>query len=80
LAHLWVARRLAPDLGLIFETDALAASQGRAVDGALLLRWQVTPRLHGDLGYRILEGGADNDELYTWARLDGWRLGVGVRF
>ncbi len=80
LAHLFVARRLTPDLGLLLEADALAAPQGRAVDGALLVRWQATPRLHGDLGYRILEGGADNDELYTWARLDGWRLGVGVRF
>ena len=80
LVHLYMERRLTPDLGLLFETDALAAPQGRAVDGALLLRWQATPRLHGDLGYRILEGGADNDELYTWARLDGWRLGVGVRF
>jgi len=80
LAHLYVERRLTPALGLLLEADALAAPQGRAVDGALLLRWQATPWLHGDLGYRILEGGADNDELYTWARLDGWRLGVGVRF
>lgn len=80
LAHLSVTRRLTPDLAAVFETDALAAKQGRAVDAALMLRWQATPRLHADLGYRLLEGGADNDQLYTWARLDGWRVGVGMRF
>lgn len=80
LAHLSVTRRIAPAWAAVFETDALAAKQGRAVDAALMVRWQVSPRLHADVGYRILEGGADNEELYTWARLDGWRVGVGVRF
>jgi len=80
LVHLNVKRRLSPGWSAVFETDALAAKQGRAVDAALLVRWQATPRFHADLGYRLLEGGADNDELYTWARLDGWRLGVGMRF
>ncbi len=80
LAHLSVNRRLTPDWMAVFEADALAAKQGRAVDAALMLRWQATPRLHTDIGYRMLEGGADNEELYTWARLDGWRVGLGVRF
>lgn len=80
LAHLSVERRLPGALSALFETDALAAPQGRAVDAALMLRWQASPRTHVDIGYRLLEGGADNDELYTWARLDGWRVGMGVRF
>jgi hypothetical protein len=80
LAHLSVERRLPGALSALFETDALAAPQGRAVDAALMLRWQVSPRTHVDIGYRLLEGGADNDKLYTWARLDGWRVGMGVRF
>lgn len=80
LLHLSAARRLAPGWRLLFETDALAAKQGRAIDAALMVRWQATSRLHVDGGYRVLEGGADNDELYTWARLDGWRFGVGMRF
>ncbi len=80
LAHLAVARRLSPTLSAHFDLDALAGGPGRAVDGALLLRWQATPRVFADLGYRLLEGGADTKELYTWARLDGWRAGVGVRF
>lgn len=80
LAHLSVTRRFSPAWAAIFETDALAAKQGRAVDAALMLRWQIRPKLHADLGYRILEGGADNDQLYTWARLNGWRVGIGMRF
>lgn len=80
LAHLYTERRFSPGWSAVFETDALGAKQGRAIDAALMVRWQATARVHADLGYRLLEGGADNDEIYTWARLDGWRLGVGMRF
>lgn len=80
LAHAQVERRFSRDLSVLFETDALAAPQGRAVDVAILLRWQLGGRGFVDLGYRMLEGGADNDTLYTWARLDGWRAGAGLRF
>lgn len=80
LVHLSVERRFSPGWSALFETDALAAKQGRAVDAAVMVRWQATLRLHADVGYRMLEGGADNDKLYTWARLDGWRVGVGMRF
>lgn len=80
LLHLSVERRFSPGWSALFETDALAAKQGRAVDAALIVRMQATPRLHVDVGYRMLEGGADNDRLYTWARLDGWRVGMGMRF
>jgi len=80
LVHLSVERRFSPGWSALFETDALGAKQGRAIDAVLLVRWQATSRFHADLGYRLLEGGADNEEIYTWARLDGWRLGVGMRF
>jgi len=80
LVHLYVERRLPRDYSVVFETDALAAPQGRAVDAALMVRWQFNRKTHLDLGYRLLEGGADNDKLYTWARLDGWRAGMGIRF
>lgn len=80
LAHLAVIRQLTPVLSAHFDLDALAGGPGRAVDGAVLLRWQATSKVFADVGYRLLEGGADTDELYTWARLDGWRVGVGIRF
>lgn len=80
LAHVAAERRLGDSATLVFELDGLAAPQGRAVDAALLLRWRAFGRVHLDAGYRLLEGGADNDQLYTWARLDGWRIGASVAF
>lgn len=80
LAHVQIQKRLGPSIHVLFETDALGAKQGRAVDAALMVRWQATPRIALDAGYRLLEGGADNDRLYTWARLDGFRIGAAYRF
>ena len=75
-----IERRFPRELSTVFETDAPAAPKGRVVDAALMLRWKLNPRPQVDLGYRILEGGADNKELNTWAKLEGWRSGMGVRF
>jgi hypothetical protein len=53
--------------GVIIEGDALAAPQGRAEDVLLALYADPIDQLRLRLGYRILEGGADNDEVYTFA-------------
>jgi len=53
--------------GLIFEGDALAAPQGRAEDVLLAIYTYPLDRLQLRLGYRVLEGGADNDEVYSFA-------------
>jgi hypothetical protein len=54
-------------VGLLVEADALAAPQGRAEDvlAAVILRLSDSYALRG--GYRILEGGADNDKVYNFA-------------
>jgi hypothetical protein len=52
---------------LVLDTDGLWAPQGRAFDVALKARYALTERLQLGLGYRTLEGGADNDEVYTFA-------------
>ena len=62
------------------EADALAAPQGRAEDVSLKGVWRVSDRVELDLGYRLLEGGADNDEVYTFALLHYAVAGVRVRF
>jgi hypothetical protein len=59
--------RLGSQLGLIMEGDALAAPQGRAEDVLLAFYTAPTDKLRLRLGYRVLEGGADNDEVYTFA-------------
>lgn len=76
--------KLERDLGgrAIFrlEGDALAASQGRAEDiftGILVpLNRNVTLKA----GYRMLEGGADNDEVYTFSGFHYAAVGAIIRF
>jgi len=62
--------------GLIFRGDALAAPQGRAEDVLLAVYTDATDRLRLRFGYRILEGGADNDEVYNFALIHYLSAGV----
>ena len=54
-------------LSLLIDGDALAAPQGRAEDVLLALSYRLSDHLALKGGYRILEGGADNDEVYNFA-------------
>jgi hypothetical protein len=62
--------------GLLLEGDALAAPQGRAEDVLAALIYKVSERLGVKAGYRILEGGADNDEVYNFALLHYAVVGI----
>lgn len=80
LVNFTVDRRLGQRTRLRLEGDALAAPQGRAEDifaGVVVdtgKRWSVKA------GYRFLEGGADNDEVYTFALVHYIAAGVIVHF
>ena len=52
---------------LAFDVEGLGAPQGRAIDAALALQYRWDEALTVRLGYRTLEGGADNDSVYTFA-------------
>ena len=60
--------------------DALAAPQGRAEDVRLALLCQLAPHRSAFVGYRVLEGGADNDEVYTFALFHYAVAGVSLGF
>lgn len=47
---------------------------------ALKLGYDVAPNITVAGGHRILDSGADNDELYTFARFDSAVLGPTWRF
>jgi hypothetical protein len=55
---------------LNINADAATASQGRAIDLAVKLRRKIYEDLSLGLGLRTLEGGADNDEVYTFSWLN----------
>jgi hypothetical protein len=65
---------------LVADGDALAGPQGRAID--ILLGVEASPRdtLRIGLGYRIVEGGADVDEVYTFALFHHLALTLNWRF
>lgn len=60
---------LSPQWRLEFDMDALAAPQGRAEDVAIQTWYSFSPSWEAGLGYRTLEGGADNSKVYTFAWL-----------
>lgn len=62
------------------DADALAAPQGRAEDVVVRVQYQIKPGWIANAGYRLLEGGADNDTVYTFAFLHYLVLGLQVDF
>lgn len=69
LLHLAGELRLSPEWGLGLDTDALAGGPGRAVDAAVRLGYRPRPGWEVRAGYRTVEGGADVEEVYTFAWL-----------
>lgn len=69
LLHIAGEWKLAESWSAVLDVDALAAPQGRAEDVALKLSYRWSERWSATAGYRTMEGGADNDEVYTFAWL-----------
>ena len=73
-------RRLGNRATFLLEGDALAAPQGRAEDVFAGIVVDAGRRWSVKAGYRFLEGGADNDEVYTFASVHYVAAGVVFRF
>lgn len=67
LLHLDAEYFLGRRWSAFLDADFLAAEQGRAEDVALQVRCRVGREWDLSAGYRTLEGGADNDSVYTFA-------------
>ncbi len=50
-----------------FSLDAAVAEQGRAIDAALKARYRIAPTSSLGIGFRTLEGGADNKKIFTFS-------------
>jgi hypothetical protein len=72
--------RFAPLWSLRIAGDALVASQGRAEDVLFAVVREVGKKTKLFAGYRILEGGADNDEVYTFSLFHYVVAGAETRF
>ncbi|MCB2204824.1 hypothetical protein KQI65_08740 [bacterium] len=72
--------KFAGDFALLLDGNALAAPQGRAEDVLAALLYRVNDRLQLKAGYRILEGGADNDEVYSFTLINYAAVGAIYQF
>jgi hypothetical protein len=79
---LYGAVRYQPSERLAFEleADAMAAPQGRAEDVAVKAELRLSDRAAAYVGYRMVEGGADVDKVYTFAFLHYAVAGISLRF
>lgn len=69
-----------PSLRVVLDGDALAAPQGRAEDVLLAAVAPLNDHVSLKAGYRILEGGADNDTVYTFSLFHYAAAGVVMTF
>jgi hypothetical protein len=74
------ARRLNDAWWFVFDINAAAASQGRAEDLFLGVKRTASERFEVNLGYRLIEGGADVDQVYTFTALNHVVVGATIRF
>jgi len=72
--------KLNDKMGALLEGDALAAPQGRAEDVLIAGTYNLSDHLLIRFGYRILEGGADNDEVYNFALFHYASFGAAYTF
>ncbi len=80
LLHLHGAFRVRDRLSLVLDAEGAWSPMGRAIDAAITARYQTDSGWYAMAGYRTLEGGADNDDVYTFAWLHFALAGVGYRF
>lgn len=80
LIYLKAAYTLSDAVTLLLEGDGLAAPQGRAEDFFLGGFYHLNDTVSMKAGYRVVEGGADNDEVYNFTIVHYAVLGVKVNF
>jgi hypothetical protein len=62
--------------GFLVEGDALAAKQGRAEDIFAGVTYQINSTVGLKLGYRVLEGGANNDKIFNFSWINYASAGI----
>ncbi len=80
LVYLYARFQASDRLAFELEADAAVAPQGRAEDASLKSVFRLSDRVEIDLGYRLLEGGADIEAVYTFAFFHYAVAAVRVRF
>jgi len=78
----WLLGRQNPVLArwtALLDFDGLVGTQGRAIDAAMKIRYDLTDAWYMTAGYRVFEGGVDNDR-YAFGWYNFALVSLGVRF
>lgn len=70
LLYLYSKYKLENNILFTLDFDGLMAPQGRAFDVAFSLGYFFAPSFQLDFGYRMLEGGVDNDKVYNFSQIN----------
>lgn len=80
LLHVSVEKPLGGRWSLAADIDGLAGGPGYAVDAGARIRYAISDDWSVHSGVRFLDGGADSDEVYAFARFTSVTLGFARRF
>lgn len=80
LINFHLGYELTSGVTLDLDGEGLFSPYGRAVDILLALIYEINSRSTVRLGYRVLEGGSDIDEVYTFALFHYLAVGFRVNF
>jgi hypothetical protein len=69
LINLIASWDISQKMGVDFFGEGIAASKGRAIDLSLSGRYNFSNYLQGNIGYRLLEGGANGTNRYNFIQL-----------
>lgn len=72
--------KVSESISVHLDAEGLASPYGRAFDIALQTEWALNEQWSLSGSLRTIEGGADNDEVYTFAWIQFVHLGVIARF
>ena len=68
------------NFSFIFDFNGLAGGPGRLLEGDARLQFNFNENGYFGLGYRVLEGGADVDDVYSFGMLHQGYLALGLNF
>ena len=80
LVNLLANWELSQKMGVDFFGDFIAASKGRAIDLSLSGRYRFSENLQLNIGYRLLEGGANGTNRYNFVQLHFVFVGLNYTF
>lgn len=80
ILHFRLVWKFSKRMAFLLDGDALAAPQGRAEDVLAALQFNASENMVLKAGYRIVEGGADNAEVYNFALIHYASIGATFHF